>query len=467
MTARTLWIEALPVTAFAHEGRCIGHLEGKVVFVAGAVPGEVVRARVLRQRKDFLEAETTAVLTSSPDRVEPFCRHYGYCGGCRWQHLAYEAQLHYKQQLVLDLLRRIGKVEAAQVLPIVPADDTRGYRNKLEFTFSHREWQTPEVWQANTEKKAVPALGYHLPGAFDRVFNVYACHLQPPLSDQIRNAVRDYALANGLSFYHLRKQQGLLRNLMIRMTTTGQVMVLLVLGSRDVAPALPLLQLLNEQFPQITSLQYAINTKRNDSLYDLECITYSGTDYIEEQLASLTFRISAKSFFQTNTRQAEKLIGCVLDFCRLTADAQVYDLYCGTGTLTLALARHCRQVTGIESVPQAIADAEVNARINKINNVSFRTGLVEQLFTAEMMQQDGRPDVVVVDPPRAGLHAHVVRQLLQLGIPRLVYVSCNVATQARDLQLLSARYAVKRIRPVDLFPHTHHIENVAELELTC
>ncbi|MCS6990572.1 MAG: 23S rRNA (uracil(1939)-C(5))-methyltransferase RlmD [Chitinophagales bacterium] len=458
-------IESLEVTAFANEGRCIGHHEGKVVFVAGTIPGERIRARIVRNRKDYIEAELAQILEASPHRVEPFCQHYGQCGGCRWQHMQYEAQLTFKQQAVVDTLRRLGKVEPEQILPIIGADQTKAYRNKLEFTFSHREWQTTNVWRSNTEKLNSPALGYHWPGAFDRVFNVYTCHLQPSLSDEIRNTVRDYALQHGLSFFHLKKQVGLLRTLMIRMTTTGQTMVLLVFGSWMPQQAMPLLHFLHVRFPQITSLQYAVNTKRNDSIFDLDIHTYSGPAYIEERLAGLTFRISAKSFFQTNTLQAEKLVSCVREFCALTPENQVYDLYCGTGTMALALAPYCRQVIGIEAVPQAVADANENARINHVHNVIFLTGTIEQMLTNALFQQYGHPQVLVVDPPRAGLHALVVKQLLELAVPRLVYVSCNVATQARDLQMLASRYTVKRIRPLDLFPHTHHVENVAELVL--
>ncbi|MCS6917176.1 MAG: 23S rRNA (uracil(1939)-C(5))-methyltransferase RlmD [Chitinophagales bacterium] len=458
-------LDSLLVETFANEGRCIAHHQGQVVLVSGAVPGERVRARITRSRKDYLEAEVLEVLERSPERIEPFCQHYGVCGGCRWQHLAYEAQVKYKQQMVIDTLCRIGKVVPKVVLPIIAAQETRAYRNKLEFTFSHREWLTSQAWQAHVSKQAVPALGFHWPGKFDRVFNVYTCHLQESLSDAIRNSVRDYALQQGLTFFHLKKQTGLLRNLMIRIAATGQVMVVVVFGEWKPELAIPLLEHLNKQFPRITSLMYVVNNKRNDSIYDLEAVTFSGPDYIEERLAGLTFRISAKSFFQTNTRQAEQLVACVREFCCLGGNEQVYDLYCGTGTLALTLAPFCHHVTGVESVAQAIADARMNARINGIGNVHFVTGTVEEALTDDLLLQTGRPDVMVLDPPRAGLHTAVVRRLLELAIPRMVYVSCNVATQARDLMGLSAKYAVERIRPVDLFPHTHHIENVAELRL--
>jgi 23S rRNA (uracil1939-C5)-methyltransferase len=456
-------LENLTIDSFANEGKCLARQEGKIVFVKGAVPGETVHARVTKSKKDWTEAEATEILQPSPERQLPFCRHFGYCGGCQWQHMKYEAQLKYKQWSATETLNRLGNIFLAKILPIVGCDADRGYRNKLEFTFSHREWQLGPDWKENTGRVNYPALGFHLPGAFDRVFDVITCHLQPPLSDRIRLAVKKFTLEAGYEYFHLRKQTGLLRNLMIRITSTGEVMVLVVFAREEEEKRVRLLKFLQTSFPEITSLQYVINGKKNDTIYDLPVHTFSGRDFILEELGALKFRISAKSFFQTNTRQAEKLYACARDFARLTGSERVYDLYTGTGSIALYLADQCLHVTGIESVAQAIEDARANAVLNGISNVSFHVADTAKLLNESFYLEQGRPDVVIVDPPRAGLHVDVVKQLLHLAPPRLVYVSCNVATQARDLQGLSEKFSVEKIQSFDLFPQTHHIENVAQL----
>ncbi len=463
MTVRQGQLLELPVEAFANAGRCIARLEGKVVFVKGAIPGERVRMLVTRQRKDFIEAEVVEIVEAAPERRNPFCPHFGFCGGCQWQHMDYAAQLHYKQQMVVETLQRLGGIEIDEILPIQGSPLTQGYRNKLEFTFSHRAWQPPEQWRTNRHTPSPPALGYHLPGAFDRVFNVETCFLQPNLSDDIRNGVRQFAIENQLSFFHLKKQTGLLRTLMIRMTTTGQVLVLLVFGEDHPDQREMVLHYLQQTFPQITSLQYAINRKKNDSLTDVEIHIYHGSPYVEERVGNLMLRISAKSFFQTNTLQAEKLYEGILQMAELTGTQMVFDLYSGIGSIGLYVAPQCRWVVAVESVPEAVADAHVNASLNQVHNIVFQQGdVVEVLDT--LIQTYGYPDVVIVDPPRAGIHRHLLSKLLDVKPRRIVYVSCHVATQARDLQALQSHYRVARIQPFDLFPHTHHIENLALLQ---
>ncbi|MEO6169295.1 MAG: 23S rRNA (uracil(1939)-C(5))-methyltransferase RlmD [Chitinophagales bacterium] len=455
-------IEQLPVTAFANEGKTIGHSEGKVVFVKGAVPGELVKVRVTKKKKDWMEAEVLEVLEPSVDRQQPFCMHYGKCGGCQWQHMTYKAQLHYKELSVIDTLERIGKVSIHKKEPIVGGDD-RYYRNKLEFTFSNREWLMADDFYGAHGQQPQPALGFHLPGAFDRVFDVKTCFLQAELSDRIRLAVKKFTIENSYDYFHLRNQTGLLRNLVIRIAATGEVMVLVVFARAEEDKMMALMKFLQASFPEITSLQYVMNQKKNDTIYDLEVITFDGADSIYECIDDLRFRISAKSFFQTNTRQAAKLYECVKEYAALKGDELVYDLYTGTGSIALYLARSCKKVVGIEQVEQAIEDAKVNAAINQISNVSFYTSDIAKILDHSFHAENGTPQVVITDPPRAGMQEAVVKELLAMAPEKIVYVSCNVATQARDLQLFNEKYEVVRIRPFDLFPQTKHVENVAEL----
>jgi len=456
-------LENLAIKSYANEGKCVAHHDGKVIFVKGTMPGEVVNARITKSKKDWMEAEVTEVIQSSHDRQVPFCEHFGYCGGCQWQHMKYEAQLRYKEQAVIETLERLGKISIKEKLPIVGCDIDRYYRNKLEFTFSHREWIPAVQFQNNLEQNPGSALGYHFPKFFDRVFDVKHCHLQPSLSDRIRIAVKNFTTENDYEYFNLRNQAGLMRNLIIRMTTTGEVMVLVVFTKKEEQKILMLMEFFREEFPEITSLQYTINNKGNDTIYDLDIITYSGSDAIYERLGNLKFRISAKSFFQTNTRQAEKLYDCVKEFASLTGNELVYDFYTGTGSIALFIADGCQKVIGIESVSQAIEDAKVNAAINHIQNVSFHIADIAKVLNRHFFSEHEAPDIVITDPPRIGMHPDVVRELLQMEPKKIVYVSCNVATQARDLQMLSEKYSVGRIRPFDLFPQAHHMENVAEL----
>ena len=465
-------LKNLLVESYANEGKCVGHHEGKVVFVKGTLPGELVEARVIRNKKEWMEAEVTGVNKASADRQIPFCEHFGQCGGCQWQHMKYEAQIRNKEIAVIDTLERLGKISIKEKLPIVGCDTDRYYRNKLEFTFSHREWQTGNAWKNNPEQVDYPALGFHYPKYFDRVFDVKRCHLQPPLADRIRLAVKNYTTENGYEYFNLRNQTGLMRNLMIRMSTTGEVMVLVVFTGKNEEKIFPLMEFLRKEFPEITSLQYTINNKANDTLYDLDIITHSGSDAIYERIANpdgigtgLKFRISAKSFFQTNTKQAEKLYACVKDFASLNGNELVYDFYTGTGSIALYIADKCKKVIGIESVPQSIEDAKVNAAINNIQNISFHVADIAKILNQRFYSEHGIPDIVITDPPRTGMHPDVIKELLQMRPKKIVYVSCNIATQARDLHMLSASYSVERIRPFDLFPQTHHVENVAELKL--
>lgn len=457
-------IEQLHVTDFANEGKCIAHHQGKVVFVRGAVPGELVKARITKNKKDWMEADVVEVVQPSAQRQQPFCLHFGKCGGCQWQHMLYETQLSYKEKSVMDTLERMGKVVIGNKEPIVGATENRYYRNKLEFTFSDREWLLPEDFSAAKSRPPQPALGFHLPGAFDRVFDVISCDLQPELSNRIRLAVKQFTTENGYDYFYLRNQSGLMRNLMIRMTSTGEVMVLVVFARPEQMRINELMNFLHLQFPEITSLQYVINQKKNDTIYDLTVITFKGADAIYERIDDLQFRISAKSFFQTNTRQAAKLYACVKEYAALRGDEQVFDLYTGTGSIALYLARSCRKVTGIEQVEQAIEDAKANAILNNISNVAFHVADIAKIPGQPFYVQDGVPDVVITDPPRAGMHVNVIEELLKMAPERMVYVSCNVTTQARDLSLLNAEYSIECVRPFDLFPHTKHVENVALLK---
>jgi 23S rRNA (uracil1939-C5)-methyltransferase len=463
VTKTPSFIDNVLVTGYANEGKSIAHFDGKVIFVKGAVPGDTVRLRITRNKKDWMEAEVDAVIQSSAERQLPFCQHFGYCGGCQWQHMRYEAQLRYKNEAVIDTLERLGKITIKEKLPIVGSDNDRYYRNKLEFTFSFREWIRPEIFYGGSPSTVTPALGFHIPGAFDRVFDVKTCYLAPPLNDRIRNAVKNFTNENGYEYFHLKNHTGLMRNLLIRMAITGEVMVLVAFARREEEKIAALMEFLEREFPEINSLLYVVNEKKNDTIYDLEVVTWSGNDFIVEKIGDLQFRISAKSFFQTNTRQAEKLYDCVKTFAAPAADELLYDLYTGTGSIALFLARHCRKVIGIEQVADAVNDARLNATINGIENVRFYVSEMSKILDQSFYAENGMPDTVIADPPRAGMQESVVKELLALAPKKLVYVSCNVATQARDLQMLSSKYSVERIQPFDLFPQTHHVENVAEL----
>ena len=451
----------------AAEGKCLTHAEGRAVFVPFTAPGDIVDIKVTKSRKKHWEGKAVAFHHFSEQRAEPFCEHFGICGGCKWQHIPYEQQLAYKRQQVIDQFERIGKVALPVVAQILPSQETRYYRNKLEYAFSDQRWFTREEI-ATGEELDKRALGFHIPGSFEKILPINHCYLQPDPSNDIRLAVDQYAKEHQLPYYNMRQHTGLLRTLLIRTASTGEVMVMVQFG-RDAAEAPnvieKLMQFLRDKFPMITSLQYVINKKMNDTFYDLEMTLYAGRPYITEQMENLQFRISAQSFYQTNSEQAFHLYRTARDFAQLSGEEIVYDLYSGAGTIANFIAAQAKQVIGIEYVEQAIEDAHVNSRINNIHNTSYFAGDMRELLKPEFLEQHGKPDVIITDPPRVGMHADVVNQLLTIGAPRIVYVSCNPATQARDIALLDEKYKVEKLQPVDMFPHTHHVENVALLVL--
>jgi 23S rRNA (uracil1939-C5)-methyltransferase len=465
MARKHFIIPEVPIHGIADRGKGVGRTaDGLTVFVEGAVPGDVVDVFVQKKKGTFAEGVADRIVTASPDRTDAFCQHFSVCGGCKWQNLAYEAQLRHKQQVVEDALLRIGKVEIKEMLPIVGAPNITYYRNKLEFGFANRRWLTKDE-MGNENIDATHALGFHRAGFFDKIIDIQHCWLEPEPSNALRNTCREIALEQDLAFYDMRQHTGFLRNLMVRITSTGESMLLVSFAQNNKKAIARYLDAILEKFPQLTTLVYCVNTKMNDSMFDLDMKTYFGKGYVIEQLGDLRFKIGPKSFFQTNSEQGKQLYDITAEFAGLSGSENVYDLYTGTGSIALYLARQCRQVVGIEEVPEAIADAEENMRLNGIENAIFYAGDVKNVLSPEFAERHGRPDVVITDPPRAGMHEKAVRFLLDLASPRIVYVSCNPSTQARDLQLLSEKYEVLKSRAVDMFPHTHHIENVALLEL--
>ena len=464
-------LENVLITGVAAEGKALARVDDLVVFVPYVVPGDVVDLQVKRKKNHYAEAVVVRFHTYSPVRVTPFCRHYGVCGGCKWQCLAYAEQIKYKQQQVVDNLTRIGKIELPEISPILGAPKTQFYRNKLEFTFSNKRWLTEEEISRNVTYDQMNAVGFHIPNAFDKVLAIEECWLQDDISNQIRNAVRDYAYAHNLSFYNLRAKgdepRGLLRNMMVRTSSTGELMVLFqfcVGTDVEREQMTDLLNYVGETFPRITSLLYVINNKLNDTITDLDVHTFKGEDHIYEEMEGLRFKVGPKSFYQTNSEQAYNLYKVARRFAGLTGNELVYDLYTGTGTIANFVAKQARQVIGIEYVPEAIEDAKTNSEINHIGNTLFFAGDMKDMLTQNFINQYGRPDVIITDPPRAGMHNDVIDTILFAAPRRIVYVSCNPATQARDLQLLDAQYKVTAVQPVDMFPHTHHVENVVLLE---
>ena len=453
-------VEIIDVAA---EGKSLARHDGQVVFVADTAPGDVVDIQLTKDKKKYLEGRPVKFHKLSPLRTEPFCQHYDLCGGCKWQHLTYEAQLKFKADQVFDQLSRIGKLDLPEFNPIAAAPETRFYRNKLEFSFSNRRWLLPE--EVKTDVPAEKnALGFHMAGRFDRILDITECHLQPDPSNAIRNNLRMFALKHKLPFYDPVEHEGFMRNVMIRTSNTGGIMVVVQFARPRHEDIELVLNHLKESFPQISSLQYIINSKLNDTIYDQEVICYHGQPFIEEEMEGLKFRVSAKSFFQTNSEQAYTLYKFTREFAGLSGNEVVYDLYTGTGTIAQFIAKNAAKVVGIESVPEAIEDAKANAERNGLSNLSFFAGDMRKILTAEFIAENGQPEVVITDPPRAGMHPDVVSTLLAAAPQRIVYVSCNPATQARDLQLMSEAYEVKIVQPVDMFPHTHHIENIVLLE---
>lgn len=455
------------VEDYAAEGKSLARQEGKVIFIENVVPGDVVDVRLGKNKKDWAEGYPLQFHSYSKERVDPFCQHFGVCGGCQWQMLPYEKQLQYKQKQVYDNLKRIGKVALPEMLPITGAAETRFYRNKLEYTFSTREF-TPDKPDTPTKSWEEPdgaALGFHAKGFFDKVVQVQKCWLQPEPTNDLRNAIREYAYQNNLSFYNIREHRGFLRTMQVRICTTGEVMVNLVVGEENPKKLKQVLSFIEQTFPSITTILYTINLKRNDSLFDLEPIVYKGKGYVIEKLEEFQFKIGPKSFFQTNSKQGEKLYQITRDFAELNGSQVVYDLYCGTGSIGIFCSQEAKKIIGVEMIDAAVQDAKENAVLNELNHAEFFAGDVIEVCNDEFFNQHGKPDVIITDPPRAGMHEKLVKKILEIGAPLVVYVSCNPATQARDLALLDEKYAVTKVQPVDMFPHTHHIENVVQLRL--
>ena len=462
MLERGQILESVSIEELGAEGKCVSRYNNIVVFSEKTVPGDIVDLKVTHfKKKKFGEAKIDKIITPSPNRVEAKCQHFGLCGGCKLQHIDYITQLHFKQKQVKDNLERLGKIAIPEITPIIGSSKIYEYRNKLDYTFSNKRWLMDE--EMSLEHDTLYGLGFHLPGKFDRVLDIEKCHLQPEPSNSIRLEVKAYALQHGLTFYNVRAHEGFLRNLIIRTTNKNEVMVLVQFGFEDKNSIEGLLSHLIKTFPQITSLVYFINTKKNDTYSDLDVHTFHGPAYIQEEMEGLTFRVGPKSFYQTNSDQAYILYKVTRDLAGLTGKEVVYDLYTGTGTIANFIAKEAKQVIGIEYVADAIEDAKVNSKINNIHNTLFYAGDMKDVLNKEFIEQHQRPDVIITDPPRAGMHEDVINTLLFIGAPKIVYVSCNPATQARDLALLDSDYEVAAIQPVDMFPHTAHVENVVLL----
>ncbi|MBI5859138.1 MAG: 23S rRNA (uracil(1939)-C(5))-methyltransferase RlmD [Sphingobacteriales bacterium] len=504
-------LEKLLIEDFAAEGKSLGRWQGKVVFVERTVPGDVVDVFLYKNKKDWAEGYPLVFHELSQRRTEPFCKHFGDCGGCQWQMVPYTEQLKFKQKQVQDLLQRIGKIPLPEFLPIIGASDDRYYRNKLEYTFGVYRYIPEKEYRASPELRFFPSqgsgtseggtlesqsialttdkttlklseaknppptgggrgAGFHAKGLFDKIVDIEKCYLQPEPSNQIRETIRDYAIANELSFYDVRHHTGYLRNVQLRICNTGEVMANVIVGEDDWNKTEKLLKYLQQNVPSITTVVYTVNQKKNDSLHDLEPVTYSGNGYVIEKLSAgpgedFQFKIGPKSFFQTNTRQAEQLYRIARDFAELTGNEIVYDLYCGTGSIGIFVSGQAKKIIGVELIEEAIEDAKQNAALNNLNHTSFFAGNVIDVCNDEFFSEHGRPDVIITDPPRMGMHSKLVQKILDMAAPVVVYVSCNPATQGRDLNLLGEKYEVTKVQPVDMFPHTYHIENVVQLKL--
>jgi len=458
-------LENLLVTGYAAEGKSLAKHEGKVIFMENAVPGDIVTVRLIKNKKDWAEGLVIGVNTYSPERIQPFCKHFGICGGCQWQMLPYEKQLEYKQDQVLQSLKRIGKLEFPEIRPIIGSARTTGYRNKLEYTFSNRRYLLKQELADPEISVLQNAAGFHARGIFDKVVDVDICYLQDEPTNRIRKEVRSWALENRVSFYDILRHEGFLRNVQVRMCRTGEIMVNIVFGYKDESLQYALLRHLQNQFQAITTLLYTINPKWNDSLNDLQPVTFYGKGYVLEKLEKFSFKIGPKSFFQTNTAQAERLYQVVRDMAELDGSETIYDLYCGTGSIGIFLSDMAKKVVGIELIPEAINDAKENALLNHIYHAAFFAGDVSVICNDDFLEANGRPDLIISDPPRSGMSDKLVAKLLEIAADKIIYVSCNPATQARDLHLLSEKYQISAVQPVDMFPHTLHIENVTALFL--
>ena len=474
---KTIVLEQIRVEDYAAEGKSLARSDGKVIFIENTVPGDVVDVRLNKNKKDWAEGSPLHFHSYSADRVEPFCSHFGVCGGCQWQMLPYEKQLQYKQRQVSDNLQRIGKIDLSEIMPIIGADETKFYRNKIEYTFGTKEFtkeKTPKTNQDDHRHFHEPGphlhnpgkiAGYHAKGFFDKIVDIETCYLQAEPTNRIRLAVKKFAIENNYPFYDIRQHTGFMRNMQIRLCTTGELMVNIVFAQDDIEKITAILNYIGTEVPSITTLLYTINTKKNDSLHDLEPITYSGKGYVIERMEDFQFKIGPKSFFQTNTKQGEKLYNVARDFAELTGNEVVYDLYCGTGSIGIFVSKNAKKIIGVEMIAAAIEDAKENASLNSLRDANFIAGDVIKICDDSFFMQHGRPDVIITDPPRAGMHERLVRKILDMEAPVVVYVSCNPATQARDLNWLDEKYAVTKIQPVDMFPHTLHIENVVQLKL--
>ncbi len=458
-------LEGVKITDVAAEGNSIAKVDGMVIFIPYGAPGDIVDVKIDKKRKSYSLGHIQKMVSPSQIRIAPRCEHFGVCGGCRWQHLPYEFQLRCKQRQVQDALERIAKVPLPETSPIIGAEKIWAYRNKLEYTFSNRSWLTFEQLRSGEEFPDRDAAGFHIPGAFDKVLDIGKCHLQEDLSNRLRDFIKDFGKSRSYSFYDLKAQKGLLRTLMVRIASTSESMAVMVFGQEDPERIEVLMGAVAKEFPELTSLMYVINLKVNDTIADQHVILYKGKGFIEEEMEGLRFRIGPKSFYQTNSLQAHNLYKVVREFAALKGDELVYDLYTGTGTIANFVAAGAKQVIGIEYVPEAIEDAKINSSINSIGNTLFFAGDMKEVLTADFIESHGRPQVVITDPPRAGMHQDVVEAILAAAPAKIVYVSCNPATQARDLALLDAKYFVAKIQPVDMFPHTQHVENVVLLEL--
>jgi len=483
-------LERIRVEDYAAEGKSLARADGKVIFIENAVPGDVVDVQLTKSKKDWAEGWPRQFHSYSTDRVEPFCSHFGICGGCQWQMLPYEKQLQYKQRQVRDNLQRIGKIALPEIMPILGANETKYYRNKLEYTFGTKEFTkekpSPNFDLSDNNKLSESAevspsgrfrgagaspsggfrgAGFHAKGFFDKIVDIETCYLQAEPTNKLRLAVKKFAKENDYSFYDIRRHTGFLRNMQVRLCTTGELMVNVVLGEEDKNKRIALLEHVMQQVPSITTLVYTINTKKNDSLHDLEPVTYHGKGFVMERMEDFQFKIGPKSFFQTNTKQGEQLYKVARDFAELTGKEIVYDLYCGTGSIGIFMSKKAKKIIGVEMIAAAIDDARENAALNNLSDAVFIAGDVTKICNDDFFAEHGRPDVIITDPPRAGMHERLVKKILEMEAPTVVYVSCNPATQARDLNLLDEKYAVTRIQPVDMFPHTLHIENVVQLKL--
>jgi 23S rRNA (uracil1939-C5)-methyltransferase len=455
-------LENLEILDAGSRGKCIAKHEERVVFVSGVVPGDVIDAQVIKKKKRYFEARPIVIKKLSDKRIEPVCEHFGVCGGCKWQNMNYQDQIHYKHKEVVDNFNHLGKFDFPEVTPILGAPKTEFYRNKLEFTFSNKQWLTKE--QLDSGIPFSNAVGFHVPGMFDKVVDINTCHLQAEPSNQIRNFIREYAKEKELTYFDLRAQVGLLRTLIIRTSSTGELMVIVAFFENDQDEIKALLEAVKNQFPQITSLMYVVNEKKNDTIGDLDIECYAGNDHIMEEMEGIQFKIGPKSFYQTNSEQAYNLYKITREYAELKGDEVVYDLYTGTGTIANFVAKNAKKVIGVEYVPEAIIDAKFNSKNNEIENTLFFAGDMKDILTDDFIEEHGKPDVIITDPPRAGMHEKVVETILNAAPETIVYVSCNPATQARDLDLLSTKYKVTKVQPVDMFPHTHHVENVVQLK---